>query len=96
MKVNPLDDRVLVKPAEATEKTAAGLYLPDSARDKPLRGTVLATGPGKIDDNGKRTPVPVKKGDEVLFGSYAGTEIEIDGQEYKIMRAGELLGVIDK
>jgi chaperonin GroES len=96
MKINPLDDRVLVKPAEAKEKTESGLYLPDSARDKPLRGKVLATGPGKIDDNGKRTPVPVKKGDEVLFGSYAGTEIEMDGQEYKIMRAGELLGVIEK
>lgn len=96
MKINPLDDRVVVKPAEASERTDAGLYLPDSARDKPLRGKVLAVGPGKIDDKGKRAPVPVKKGDEVLFGSYAGTEIEMDGEEYKIMRASELLGVIEK
>ncbi len=96
MKINPLDDRVLIKPAEAAAKTANGIYLPESAKDKPLRGTVLAVGPGKVGDNGKRKSVPVKKGDEVLYGSYAGTEIEIDGVEHKIMRSGELLGVIEK
>lgn len=96
MKITPLDDRVLIKPAEAKTKTDTGIYLPESAKDKPLRGKVLAVGPGRVGDNGKRAPLPVKKGDEVLYGSYAGTEVEIDGVEHKIMRSGELLGVIEK
>ncbi len=94
--VRPLDDRVIVKPKEAETKTASGIYLPEGAKEKPQMGTIIATGPGKLNDDGTRAPMAVKKGDTVLYGKYAGTEVDIDGQEHMIMRESELLGVIEK
>ncbi len=95
MAVKPLEDRILIKPLEAEEKTKSGLYLPSTAKDKPQQGKVIAVGPGKLSKNGKATPVGVKKGDTVLFGKYSGSEIEIKGEKHLIMRAGELLGVLE-
>ncbi|GDX91284.1 10 kDa chaperonin 1 [Planctomycetia bacterium] len=91
MKINPLDDRVVVKPHEAEETTAGGIVLPDAAREKQQRGTVIAVGPGRLLDSGSRASVSVKVGDEVLFGKYGGTEIEIDGQDVKILRESDIL-----
>ncbi|MFM7164239.1 MAG: co-chaperone GroES [Planctomycetaceae bacterium] len=91
MKINPLDDRVVVKPHEAEETTAGGIVLPDAAREKQQRGTVVAVGPGRLLDSGARAAVSVKVGDEVLFGKYGGTEIEIDGQDVKILRESDIL-----
>ncbi|MBN1816391.1 MAG: co-chaperone GroES [Sedimentisphaerales bacterium] len=96
MKLKPLDDRVVVKPNEAEEKTAGGIVLPDAAKEKPLMGKVIATGPGKLLDSGKRGDMSVKKGDTVIFGKYGGSDIEIDGTEYKILRESEILGIVDK
>ena len=93
--VRPLEDRILVKPLDAETKTATGLYLPESAKEKPMQGKVVATGPGKLLDNGKRQEMLVKKGDTVVFGKYAGTEIEIKNQKHLIVRESELLGLID-
>lgn len=87
--VTPLHDRVIVKPAAAEEKTAGGIIIPDTAKEKPQRGTVLAAGPGKIDE-----PVTVKAGDTVLYGKYAGTEINIDGQDVLIMRESDILAIV--
>lgn len=95
MKLRPLDDRVIVKPSEAEEKTAGGIVLPDTAKEKPLTGKVIATGPGKLMDNGKRAQVAVKKNDEVIFGKYAGTEVELDGKKYSILRETDILGIIE-
>jgi chaperonin GroES len=95
MAVKPLEDRVLVKPMEAETKTASGLYLPETAKEKPVRGEVVATGPGKLLDNGKRAEMSVKVGSTVVYGKYAGTEVEIKGTKHLIMRESELLGVID-
>jgi chaperonin GroES len=95
MAVKPLEDRVLVKPAEAETKTASGLYLPEAAKEKPVRGTVVATGPGKLLDNGKRAEMSVRSGDTVVYGKYAGTEVEIKGVKHLILRETELLGVIE-
>lgn len=95
MAVKPLEDRVLVKPMEAETKTASGLYLPETAKEKPVRGEVVATGPGKLLDNGKRAEMSVKVGSTVVYGKYAGTEVEIKGIKHLIMRESELLGVID-
>ena len=92
--IAPLDDRVLVKPQEAEDKTASGIYLPEGAKEKPQTGTVVAAGPGKINDDGVRTQLTVKKGDTVLYGKYAGTEIDVDGETHMIMRESELLGVM--
>ncbi|MEM8781880.1 MAG: co-chaperone GroES [Planctomycetota bacterium] len=92
--VKPLDDRVLVLPDEAETKTASGIFLPEGAKEKPQTGKIVAAGPGKLDENGKRVPLNVKIGDTVLYGKYGGTEIDIDGAEHKIMRESELLGVI--
>lgn len=94
--VRPLDDRVLVKPAEAEDKTKNGIYLPEGAKEKPMMGKIIATGPGKLADDGTRTPTSVKKGDTVVYGKYAGTEIEIEGEKYIIVRENELLGVVEK
>lgn len=94
--VKPLDDRVLIKPQEAEEKTASGIFLPEGAKEKPMTGTVVAVGPGKLSDDGKRTALSVSKGDVVLYGKYAGTEIDIDGTQHMILRESELLGVIEK
>jgi chaperonin GroES len=95
MKLRPLDDRVIVKPSEAEEKTAGGIVLPDTAKEKPLTGKVIATGPGKLMDDGKRAQMAVKKNDEVIFGKYAGTEVELDGKKYSILRETDILGIIE-
>ena|SRR5215510_4898158 len=93
-KVRPMEDRVVVEPLEAEEKTAGGILLPDTAKEKPQRGKVVAVGPGKVNEDGKRQPMSVAVGDEVLFGRYAGNEIEIDGKEVKIMRESDLLAKV--
>jgi chaperonin GroES len=93
MKVKPLHDRLLVKPIEET-KTQGGLIIPDSAKDKPMRGTVIAVGPGKLDDAGSLRPLDVNKGDRVLFNKYAGTEIQLDGDEHLIIREDDVLAVL--
>ena len=95
MAVKPLEDRVLIKPIEAETKTASGLYLPDAAKEKPVRGEVIATGPGKRLENGQRATMSVKKGDTVVYGKYAGTDVEIKGDKHLILRESELLGVIE-
>ena len=91
MNLNPLDDRVVVEPLEAEETTAGGIVLPDSAKEKPQRGKVVATGPGRLLDSGERCAVGVEVGDEVLFGKYGGTDIEVDGVEVKILRESDIL-----
>jgi chaperonin GroES len=96
LKVRPLDDRVVVEGLEAEDKTAGGILLPDSAKQKPQRGRVLAVGPGKLRDNGERATLNVAKGDEVLFGKYAGNDIEVDGREIKILRESDILAKIVK
>ena len=93
--IRPLGDRVLVQRVEAEEKTAGGILLPDSAKEKPKEGKVISVGDGKMLDNGERSTFSVKKGDRVLFTSYAGTEVKVAGQEYLIMREEEILGVVD-
>ena len=96
VKVRPLDDRVVVEPLEAEEKTAGGILLPDTAKEKPQRGRVLAVGPGKMLDNGTRHAVAVAVGDEVIYGRYAGNDIEIDGKDLKIMRESDILAKVTK
>ena len=95
LKVKPLDDRVVVKPLEAEEKTAGGIVLPDTAKEKPQKGTVVAVGPGKLLDSGKRAEVPVKKGDVVLYGKYSGSDFKLEGEEYKILHETDLLGIVE-
>jgi chaperonin GroES len=95
LKVKPLDDRVVVKPMDAEEKTAGGIVLPDTAKEKPQKGTVMAVGPGKLLDSGKRSQVAVKKGDVVLYGKYAGSDFKLDGEEYKILHETDLLGIVE-
>ena len=96
MKIRPLGDKVLVKRVEAEAKTAGGIVLPDTAQEKPQRGRVVNVGEGKMLENGTRKEVQVKKGDLVLFTSYAGTEIKIDGKEYLIMDESDIMAVIEK
>ncbi len=96
MKLAPLDDRVVIKQSEAEEKSAGGIILPDAAKEKPQRGKIIAIGPGKMLDNGKRGEMNVKKGEEVLYAKYSGNEIEIDGDKYVILHEGDILGVIEK
>jgi len=96
MELRPLDDRIVIKPSQAQDKTAGGIFLPDTAKEKPQVGKVVWIGPGKVQDNGKRTPVSVKKDDEVVYGKYMGNEVEIDNQKYVIVREGDLLGVLEK
>jgi chaperonin GroES len=96
MAVRPLDDRVLVKQSQAEEKTSGGIVLPDTAKEKPQRGKVIATGPGKLLESGERSAVLVKKGDEVYYGKYSGAEIKIDGEEYVILKESDVLAVIEK
>ncbi|MFN3420308.1 MAG: co-chaperone GroES [Armatimonadota bacterium] len=93
MKVRPLGSRVLVKPREEEEKTPGGIILPDTAKEKPQEGVVIAVGPGKLLENGERRPVSVKEGDIVIFSKYAGTEIKIDGEEYLIVDEDSILAV---
>jgi chaperonin GroES len=95
MKVKPLYDRVLVKRVEAQEKVKGGIIIPDTAKEKPMEGKVIAVGAGKVDDEGKRVPLEVKVGNKVLFGKYAGTEIKIDDEEHVILREDEILGIIE-
>ena len=94
MKLNPLDDRVVVQPLEAEETTAGGIVLPDTAKEKPQRGEVVAVGPGRLLDSGERCAVSVAIGDQVLFGKYGGTDIEVDGQEVKILRESDILAKV--
>jgi chaperonin GroES len=94
--VRPLEDRILIKPTEPETKTASGLYLPEAAKERPMQGTVVAVGPGLLLDNGERAPVHVRKGDTVVYGKYAGTEIEIKNTKHVIVRESELLGVLAK
>jgi chaperonin GroES len=96
MKIRPLNDRVLVVRIEEKEKTSGGIIIPDTAKEKPQEGKVIAVGPGKLDENGKRIPLEVKKDDRVLFGKYSGNEVMIDGVEHLIMREDDILGIIGK
>ena len=94
-KIRPLQDRLIVERIESDEKTASGIYIPDTAREKPQRGKVIAVGKGKVREDGSINPLDLKSGDSILFGKYAGTEIKIDGNEYLIMREDDVLGVIE-
>lgn len=92
--IQPLGDRVVVKPQEAEEKSAGGLYIPDTAKEKPMRGTVVAAGPGKT-ENGTHVEMTVKAGDVVLYGKYAGTELQLDNDDVLIMRESDILGIVN-
>ena len=96
MKIRPLDDRVVVTPLEAEERTAGGIVLPDSAKEKPQRGTVMAVGPGKLLDSGVRAPLAVATGDEVIYGRYAGSDIQVERKEIKILRESDILAKVEK
>ena len=96
MKIRPLQDRVIVKRIEEEEKSKGGIIIPDTAKEKPQEGKVVAVGKGKVNDDGKITPLDVKVNDRILFGKYSGTEISIDGEEHLIMREDDILGVIEK
>jgi chaperonin GroES len=96
MKIRPLQDRVIVRRIEEAEKTKGGIIIPDTAKEKPMEGKVIAVGKGKILEDGKIHPLEVKAGDRVLFGKYAGTEVKIDEEEHLIMREDDILGVIEK
>ena len=96
MNLRPLQDRIIVKRLEEEAKTAGGIFIPETAKEKPQKGEVVAVGKGKKTEDGKVLPVDVKKGDKVLFGKYAGTEIKVDGEEYLIMREDDILGIIEK
>ncbi len=96
MKIKPLSDRVLVLRIEEDEETGGGIIIPDTAKEKPQEGKVVAAGPGRLDENGKRIPMSVKKNDRILFGKYAGTEIQIEGLEHIIMREDDILGIVEK
>jgi chaperonin GroES len=96
LKIRPLDDRVVVEPLEAEEKTAGGILLPDAAQQKPQRGKVLAVGPGKLSDKGERYAVAVAKGDEVIYGRYSGNDVKVDGRDVKIMRESDILAKVVK
>jgi len=95
MKIRPLHDRVIVKRLDNERKTASGIVIPDNAAEKPDQGEVLAVGPGKVDDSGKRIAVELKKGDRVLFGKYAGQTVKVDGDELLVMREEDIMGVIE-
>ncbi len=94
MKIKPLHDRVILKRVEEEEKTKGGIIIPDTAKEKPVEGKIIAVGDGKILDDGKKQPLEVKKGDRVLFGKYAGTEINIDGEKHLIMREDDIIAII--
>jgi chaperonin GroES len=95
MKIRPLHDRVIVQRIEEEEKTKGGIIIPDTAKEKPQEGKVIAVGPGKILENGTKTTLDVKVGDKILFGKYSGSEIKIDGEEFLMMREDDILGVIE-
>jgi chaperonin GroES len=96
MNIRPLQDRILVKRIEEEEKTEGGIIIPDTAKEKPIEGKVIAVGKGKVSEDGKVMPLDLKKGDRILFGKYAGTEVKIEGEEHLIMREDDVLGVIEK
>ena len=96
MKFRPLHDRVVVRRIEAEEKSAGGIIIPDTAKEKPSQGEVIAVGPGGRDESGKLIPIDVKEGDRVLFGKWSGTEVKIDGQELMIMKESDIMGIIDE
>ncbi len=95
MKIKPLGDRVLVLRIEEDDQTSGGIIIPDTAKEKPQEGKVVAAGPGRLDENGKKIPMSVKKNDRILFGKYAGTEIQIEGVEHIIMREDDILGIVE-
>ncbi len=95
MKLKPLQDRILVQRVEEEEKTKGGIIIPDSAKEKPAEGKIVAVGNGKVGDDGKRIPLEVKEGDRVLFGKYSGTEVKVEDEEYLIMREDDILGIIE-
>lgn len=95
MNAKPLQDRVIVKRVQEEEKTKGGIIIPDTAKEKPVEGKVVAVGSGKISDSGKKIPLQVKKGDRVLFGRYAGTEIKIDGEELLIMKEDDIVAIVE-
>jgi len=95
MSLRPLHDRVLVKPLEADTKTAGGIIIPDTAQEKPQEGKVVAVGNGKVAEDGKKTPLDVKKGDKVLFSKYSGSEVKLDGEDHLIMREDDILAVLE-
>jgi chaperonin GroES len=92
--LTPLADRVIVKPSEAEEKTKGGIILPDTAKEKPIEGTIVAAGPGKVTDDGKTVKLGVKVGDKVLYGKYSGTEVTVEGEEYLIMRESDIFAIV--
>jgi chaperonin GroES len=94
VKVAPLADRVVVKPLEEAEQMRGGLYIPDTAKEKPQQGEIVAVGPGRFDDKGNRLPVEVKVGDKVLYGKYSGTEVTVEGESYLILRESDVLAVV--
>ena len=94
--IKPLEDRILVEPLEAETTTASGLVIPDTAKEKPQEGEVLAVGPGRIDDKGNRVPLDVAEGDVVIFSKYGGTEVKYDGQEYLLLNARDILAIVQK
>ena len=96
MKFRPLHDRVVVKRIEAEQKTAGGIIIPDTAKEKPSQGEITSVGPGGRDENGKLIPIDVRAGDKVLFGKWSGTEVKIDGVEYLIMKESDIMGVLDE
>src|SRR5512145_2424978 len=96
MKIRPLQDRVIVKRVKEEEKTKGGIIIPDTAKEKPVEGEVVAAGNGKVQEDGKVRPLEVKAGDRILFGKYSGTEVKIDGEEHLILREDDILGVIEK
>lgn len=95
MKIRPLNDRILVKRLEEEAKTAGGIIIPDSAKEKPAEGEIVAIGPGKLNDHGERVVMDVKPGDRVLFSKYGGTDVKIEGEDYLIMREDDILGVVE-
>ncbi len=95
LKLKPLADRVIVRQSEAEEKTASGILLPDTAKEKPTRGKVISVGPGKLDDNGKRLELNVRAGETVVYGKYSGTDVEVDGEKFVILRESDILGVLE-
>ena len=96
MKIRPLQDRVLVKRLEAEEKTKGGIIIPDTAKEKPIEGKVVAVGAGKVSEDGKQRPLEVKAGDKILFGKYSGTEVKVDGEDLLVMREDDIMAVIEK
>jgi len=95
MKIRPLHDRVIVKRMEGEEKTKGGIIIPDTAKEKPVEGKVIAVGSGKVLENGKRVPLQLKAGDRILFGKYSGTEVKIDGEEHLIMREDDIIAIVE-